>query len=57
MIFNSSCVFDLQTAYCIIKEMLKEFQESLTESFRNTNRTKLRYFHDDLLETFENMGL
>ena len=55
MIFNSSCVFDLQTAYCIIKEMLKEFQESLTESFRNTNRTKLRYFHDNLLETFENM--
>ena len=33
--------------------MLKEFQESLTESFRNTNRTKLRYFHDNLLETLK----
>ena len=41
---------------CTIKEKLKEFQESLTESFRNTDRTKLRYLHDNFLETLNICG-
>lgn len=46
----------LELACIILHKSSKEFQKSLTDSLRNTERTELRCHHDNLLETLKMSG-